>query len=87
MSRSTSFYRKSAKGRKVKAKYQKKYNSTKAERNNRSELGKIRRKAKKAGKNIEGLDYDHSTGRFEKPSVNRGRKEKSRLKGSKRKKK
>jgi len=86
MGRSTNFYRNSSKGRKVKAKYQKKYNATEEEKENRRELGRIRYKAKKAGKKIDGKDFDHSTGKFEKASVNRGRKEKSRLKGSKRKK-
>lgn len=85
MGRSTLFYKKSAKARKKKNAYQKKYNSSAKEKANRAELGRIRYKAKKEGKNIEKKDYDHATGKFEKISVNRGRKEKSRLKGSKRK--
>tara|TARA_R100001443_G_scaffold44468_1_gene57411 strand:+ start:13294 stop:13449 length:156 start_codon:yes stop_codon:yes gene_type:complete len=40
----------------------------------RAELKRIRRKAAKKGLKIKGKDYDHATGRFVKPSVNRGRK-------------
>lgn len=86
MGRSTAFYKKSAKGRKVKAEYQKKFNAQEEQLAKRRELGKRRYKDKKKGKKIDGLDYDHATQTYEKPSVNRGRKEKSRLKGSKRKK-
>lgn len=84
LKRTARFYKKNSASRKKKNQYQKKYNSTEAEKENRRELGKIRYKAKKAGKNIKNKDFDHSTGKFEKSSVNRGRKEKSRRKGSKR---
>ena len=40
-----------------------------------------------AGKKIDGKDFDHKTGKYMSPSKNRGQAEKSRLKGSKRKKK
>lgn len=53
----------------------------------RTELSKRRAAAKAKGQKIAGKDYDHAVGRFVDPSTNRGRKEKSRLKGSKRKKK
>jgi len=29
--------------------------------------------AKKAGRNVDGLDFDHATGKFVEPSVNRSR--------------
>lgn len=87
MKRTAKYYKDNPEARKVKAKYQKKFNKSKKELENRRELGRIRYKAKKNGKKIEGKDFDHSTGKFEKSSINRGRKEKSRLKGSKRKKK
>lgn len=50
----------------------------------RVESNAKRREAKAAGKNISGKDYDHAVGGFVKSSTNRGRAEKSRVKGSKR---
>jgi len=39
----------------------------------RAELQRIRREAAKMGMKIEGLDYDHTTGRFIPQSINRAR--------------
>jgi len=78
-----------AKAKKARAKH----NATSAEVNRRpeqkakrTELGKRRARAKANGAKIDNKDYDHAVGRFVDSSTNRGRKEKSRLKGSKRKK-
>lgn len=92
MGRSTLFYKKSAKARKKKNAYQKKYNSSAKEKANRAELGRIRYKAKKDGKNIEGKDASHTKRGivFKLPSVNRGSKTDSagdrRARGGKKKK-
>ena len=71
----------------------KKHNKKSAEVNRRpeqkakrTELSKRRAKDKANGAKLEGKDYDHAVGRYVDSSTNRGRKEKSRLKGSKRKK-
>lgn len=77
-------YDKNPAARAKKKKYDTAYMTSKKGLKKRAELKRIRRKAKKQGKNIAGKDYDHATKRFVSPSVNRGRKEKSRLKGSKR---
>ncbi len=77
MPRKTMTYYKSAKGRKS---YKKKLkadverSTSKEGLSKRAELKRIRRKALKEGKDIKGKDYDHATGRFVKPSKNRGRK-------------
>ena len=73
--------------RAVKKKTDTKINKRPEQKAKRRELGKIRTKAKKQGKNIKGKDYDHKQKRFMKSSENRGQAEKSRVKGSKRKKK
>lgn len=75
------------KKRNYKEEYKKFQSSTKAKKK-RAALNKYNR-AKGTYGNGDGLDASHKGGRiagFEKASKNRGRKEKSRLKGSKRKK-
>lgn len=62
--------------------YDKEYASKDSAKKKRAECNKKRRQAKADGKNIDGMDYDHSVNRFVKTSTNRGRKEKSRLKKS-----
>ena len=77
MPKKTMRYYKSAKGRKSykkKLKADVKRSTSKKGLSKRAELKRIRRKALKQGKDIEGKDYDHATGRFVKPSKNRGRK-------------
>lgn len=73
--------------RDYKKEYKKFQSSTKAKKK-RAALNKYNRKKGTYG-NGDGLDASHKGGRiagFESASKNRGRKEKSRLKGSKRKK-
>lgn len=86
MGRSTAHYRKNSASRKKKAAYDKKFNAKPEQKKKRAELGRKRYAAKKAGKNINGKDYDHKQGKFISSSKNRGQAEKSRLKGSKRRK-
>lgn len=74
MGRSTAFYRKSAAGRKKKAAYDKKLNARPEQKAKRAELSRIRYAAKKKGKAIDGLDYDHKSKRFVTPKANRGRR-------------
>ena len=73
--------------RDYKKEYKKFQSSTKAKKK-RAELNKYNRKKGTYGNN-DGLDASHKGGKivgFEKSSKNKGRAEKSRLKGSKRKK-
>ena len=66
----------------------KKFQSSTAAKKKRAKLNAYNRKKKTYG-NGDGLDASHRGGKivgFEKSSKNKGRKEKSRLKGSKRKK-
>lgn len=64
--------------------YQKEYNKSPDQVKKRVELNAINREADKNGVNRNGKDYDHAVGKHVKSSINRGRAEKSRLKGSKR---
>ena len=48
------------------------YANTPARKAKRAENQRMRRAAKKAGRNIDGLDYDHKTGRFKSVKRNRG---------------
>lgn len=74
LSRSARYYRKNPRARARKARTDKKINARPAQKRKRRESGAARRKAKKAGKNIKGKDYDHATRRFVSSSKNRGRK-------------
>lgn len=78
------YYAKNPDARKKHQDYQREYNKKEREVNKRVELNKINRQADKKGVDRRGKDYDHAVGRYVKSSVNRGRAEKSRLKGSKR---
>ena len=71
----------SEKARKNKLEYDKKFAASTKQKKKRAECNKKRRDAKKSGDNISGKDYDHSVGGFVKRAINRGRKQKSRLKG------
>jgi hypothetical protein len=73
-SKSADYYRKNPKARKKKAATDKKINARPSQVKKRTEANAKRRKAKAAGKNVRGKDYDHATKRFVKSSVNRGRK-------------
>lgn len=73
-SRSAEYYRKNPKARKKKAKKDKEINSRPEQKKKRRELAKKRYHDKKKGKKIDGLDYDHGSGRYVSPSKNRGKK-------------
>lgn len=86
LSKSAKYYRDNPKARKKKAKTDKKVNSREEQKKKRRESGRARTAAKKRGQNIKGKDYDHKQRKFISSSKNRGQAEKSRLKGSKRRK-
>ena len=73
-SKSANYYRKNAEARKKKAATDKKINARPSQVKKRVEANRARRKAKAAGKDVRGKDYDHATNRFVKSSTNRGRK-------------
>lgn len=73
-------YRDNSSSRSKKKAYDTKTQSDSKSKSKRAELGRIRTKAEKEGKNIKGKDYDHKQGRFMDSSMNRGQREKSRLK-------
>lgn len=86
LSKTAKFYRNNPGARKKKAATDKKVNARPEQKKKRRESGRKRTAAKKAGKNIKGKDYDHKQNKFIASSKNRGQAEKSRVKGSKRKK-
>lgn len=73
-SKSAKYYAKNPAARKKKAATDKKINARPSQVKKRVEANKARRKAKAAGKNIKGKDFDHAVGKFVKSSTNRGRK-------------
>ena len=85
LSKSAKYYRSNPEARKKKAATDKKINSRPEQKKKRSEAGSKRYAAKKAGKNVKGKDFDHKQGKFISSTKNRGQREKSRIKGSKRK--
>jgi hypothetical protein len=85
VSTSTKYYRDNPQARKKKAAEDKRINARPAQKRKRSEAGSKRYAAKRDGRNVSGKDYDHKQGKFISSSANRGQKEKSREKGSKRK--
>lgn len=74
MGSSTEYYKKNPKARKKKKAYDTKLNRRPSQLKKRIEANRARRKAKAAGRNVKGLDYDHATKKFVKSSTNRGRK-------------
>jgi len=62
----------SAVARRDKAARDKAYAMTPARRAKKAENQRLRRAAIKAGKNIDGKDYDHKDERFESVAANRG---------------
>lgn len=84
LSKTAKYYRDNPTARKKKASTDKKVNSRPEQKSKRVELVKKNREADKRGINRNGRDYDHAVGGYVKSSTNRGRAEKSRLKGSKR---
>ena len=88
-SKTAKYYAKNPKARKKKAATDKKINARPEQKTKRAELGRknYANDKKNGSSSRKGKDYDHAVGRYVKSSTNRGRSEKSRLKGSKRKKK
>ncbi len=92
--KSKSYYDKNPKAKAKKAAYDKKYNATPTQKKNRAKRGRDRYKAEKAGRvsKGDGKVLHHTKGikgsktKVMSRSKNAGIKEKSRLKGSKRKK-
>lgn len=84
--RSTLYYRSHPEARRKKSEYNRELNKRPDQVKKRVESNRARRVAKRKGVNVKGKDYDHAVGRFVDSAVNRGRKEKSRVKGSKRSK-
>jgi len=84
LSKTAKYYRNNPEARKKKAKTDTKINSRPEQRRKRRELEKKRQEARRKGVDTSKSDYDHAVGRRVAVSTNRGRKEKSRLKGSKR---
>jgi len=85
LSKSAKYYRDNPRARKKKAATDTRINKRTEQKKKRSESGSKRYAAKKAGRNVTGKDYDHKQGRFISSKANRGQREKSRVKGSKRK--
>jgi hypothetical protein len=81
---STEWYKQNPAGRRRKAKKDAEINKRPEQVKKRVESNAARRRARRRGQNIESKDFDHAVGGFVPSSVNRGRREKSRLKGSKR---
>ena len=74
LSRSAKYYRDNPGARKRKGKTDKKVNARPEQRKKRSESNTARARARKNGKNVKGLDYDHATDSFVKSKTNRGRR-------------
>jgi hypothetical protein len=81
LGKSAKHYRSNPKSLAKKYAYAKKYNAKPRELAKRRELEKIRVKDKKKGADTSNNDYDHAVGKRIPYKTNRGRKEKSRLKG------
>ena len=70
---SAEYYRKNPKARAYKARVDKAINARPEQIKKRVESNGQVAKAKKAGRNIKGKDFDHAVGRFVSSKVNRGR--------------
>lgn len=74
LSKSARYYRKNRKSAAKKKAYDAKLNKRPEQVKKRVEANRARRKAKAAGKNVNGMDYDHAKGKFVPTKENRGRK-------------
>jgi hypothetical protein len=72
-SKSAEFYAKNPKAKAKKKAYDTEYHSTEERKKYRAELNRIRRKAGKYG-NGDGMDYDHTEGKFSPMKINRAKK-------------
>ena len=73
LSRSAKYYRRNKKAREKKAAYDIELNKRPEQTKKRVEANRARRKAKAAGKDVRGKDWDHATRRFVSTKTNRGR--------------
>lgn len=73
LSKSAKYFRNNLKARKKKQAVTAKLNKKPSAVKKRVEANAARRKAKKAGKNIKGLHFDHAVGRFVAAKKNMGR--------------
>ena len=85
MKRTAKYYKDNPKAKAKKDSYNKEFNRKPSQLKKRRELAKKNREADKRGISRKGKDYDHAVGGYVSSSTNRGRKEKSRKKGSTRK--
>jgi len=72
--RTQTYYDSHPRARRKKKRYDTEYQKGGRVKEYQKELAQIRRDAKKAGKNIDGLDYDHDEMRFIPQSLNRAKK-------------
>lgn len=84
MKKTAKYYKENPDAKAKKDAYNKEFNKKPEQRAKRSELTQKNREADKKGVDRKGKDFDHAVGKYVKSSTNRGRNEKSRLKGSKR---
>ncbi len=82
MKKTAKYYQDNPKAKAKKDKYNSEYQKKPSAVKKRVEANKANRKSGTVG---DGLDYDHSVKKMVPASTNRGRAEKSRVKGSKRK--
>lgn len=73
-SKTSEYYKKNPKAAEKRRKYQRKLNKKKKKKLYRAFLNRMRRKAKKAGKKIDGKDYDHDEKKFITAKRNRSKK-------------
>lgn len=73
LSRSAKYYRRNKKAREKKVKYDVELGKRPEQKKKRVEANRARRRAKAAGKDVRGEDYDHATRRFVRIKTNRGR--------------
>lgn len=73
-SKSAKYYASNPAARKRKKAYDTAFGKKKNQIQKRVESNRARRKAKAAGKNVDGMDWDHGSQRFIKSSKNRGKK-------------
>lgn len=83
---STTYYRRNRKARLKKKAYDSEYNKKDSAVKKRVEANRANRRSQAAGKTSvgDGKDYSHTINAFESAHKNRGRRERSRLRGSKR---
>lgn len=74
LSKSARYYRKNKAARDRKKQYDTELNDRPEQVRKRVQSNRARRRAKRNGKNVDGMDYDHGSKRFIRSSTNRGKK-------------